>query len=166
MAQRVFILATLLVLSDSVFTCGAGQANKQPAKGSAVALSIVEATAQLGDGYILFSFDVTLNNTVGKELTVRSNFHSIFDGMSIVVMNQDGKVLRKQSTLYYQSPLADTPEREFPVKEGITKDTLSFRIRDLPRDTVVFKIRLEGTLPGSGYEPVVVSQTIEVKVKK
>jgi hypothetical protein len=58
------------------------------------------------------------------------------------------------------------PGREFPVKKGETKGTLVFPIPGLPNDADSLKIRLVGTLPGSGYERILLSETLAIKVKE
>jgi len=113
---------------------------------------------------VLFRCEVSLDNAVGKELTVRSNFYSAFDGLELVVTNREGKTLVQQPYIFHQSPFAPAG-REFALKEGTTKATLGFPVQGLPRDAKVVKIRLVGTLPGSGYQRILSTETIDVKIK-
>jgi hypothetical protein len=41
-----------------------------------------------------------------------------------------------------------------------------FPVPDLPRDVKMVKVRLVGTLPGSAYQRILSSETIEVNVKE
>jgi hypothetical protein len=57
-----------------------GQADKP-----VVFLLLSKASAERRDGDVLFRCDAALDSAAGKHLTVRSNFHSAFDGLELVV---------------------------------------------------------------------------------
>jgi hypothetical protein len=130
-----------------------------------VSLILTGASAKQWPQEIHFHCDAVLDNATGKNLTVRSNFASAFDGLELVVTTRDGKVLAQQGYTWHQSPFT-SEGRDFPVKQGITKGDLVFPIRDLPANVKTFKVRLVGTLPGSGHERILSSETIEVTVKE
>jgi hypothetical protein len=129
-----------------------------------VSLLLTGASATRRDQDTLFKCDAVLDNATGRDLTVRSGFYSPFDGLELVVTTKEGKVLAQQPYIHHQSPF--TPEgREFPVKQGNTKQTLVFPIQDFPGDIKTLKVRLVGTLPGSTYQRIVSSETLEIPVK-
>jgi hypothetical protein len=129
-----------------------------------VSLLLTGASATRRDTDTLFRCDAVLDNAMGRDLTVRSTFSSPFDGLELVVTTKEGKVLAQQPYIHHQSPYAP-PGREFPVKQGNTKQTLVFPIQDLPGDIKTLKVRLVGTLPGSTYQRIVSSETLEIPVK-
>jgi hypothetical protein len=128
-----------------------------------VSLLLSRASAERWDHHILFRCDAVLDNASGKDLTVVSNFFSAFDGLQLVVTTTDGKVLAQKGYIWHQSPASSG--REFPLKKGRNEEELRFPIRDLPGDVKTFKVRLVGTLPGSGYDRILSSETLEVKVQ-
>jgi hypothetical protein len=129
-----------------------------------VGLRLQKASAERWDKDILFRCDVTLDNETGKDLTVKSNFNSVFDGLQIVVTAPDGKVLAQQGYIFHQSPSTVEP-RKFTLNKGNTTDTIVFPISTLPGDAKSFKVRLVGTLPGSGYDRELSSKTLTIEVR-
>ncbi|MEI8381197.1 MAG: hypothetical protein WCJ09_13800 [Planctomycetota bacterium] len=111
----------------------------------------------------LFRCEVSLDNQMGSDLVVRSNFNSAFDGLELVVTTVEGKTLAQQSHAVHQSPFAEP--RDFKLKKGVTTATIGFPIQDFPADAKVVKVRVVGTLPGSGYQRVLSTETLEVKIK-
>ncbi len=71
----------------------------------AVSLFLAKASAERKNQEIVFLCEVMLDNATGKELTVRSNFFSAFDGLELVVTSLDGTVLAHQGYTWHQSPL-------------------------------------------------------------
>jgi hypothetical protein len=129
-----------------------------------VSLLLGKVSAERWTNEVFFHCDAALVNA-GKELTVHSAFNSAFDGLELVVTAPDGTVLAQRGYILHQSPRF--PAQPYPVKSGRTEKTLVIPvpIEDLPRDAKAFKVRLVGTLPGSGYERVLSSETVEVRVK-
>jgi hypothetical protein len=130
-----------------------------------VSLLLNKVSAERRGRDIYFTCEVTLDNEVGRELAVRSNFFSAFDGLEIVVTTPEGKVLAQQGYSFHQSPFTATG-RIFPLKKGKTTGTLLFPVGGLPADVRALKVRLVGTLPGSGYERILSSETLAVEVKE
>jgi hypothetical protein len=110
----------------------------------------------------LLQCEVRLDNEIDSDLVVRSNFNSAFDGLELVVTNVEGKTLAQQSYIAHQSPFAES--RDFRLKKGVTTATIRCPIQDFPANVVV-KVRVVGTLPGSGYQRILSSETLEVKIK-
>jgi hypothetical protein len=131
----------------------------------AVSLLLSKASAERREHDTLFRCDLLLDNTTNKDLTVRSNFSSVFDGLELVVTTHEGKLLAQQGYTFHQSPFAP-PGRDFTLKQGTTKGTLVFPIGELPREVKILKVRLVGVLPGSEYRRILSSETIEVTVKE
>ena len=130
----------------------------------AVSLLLQKGSAERWEQEILFRCEVALDNATGHELSVRSTFSSVFDGLEIVVTTPAGKVLAQRGYILHQAPYAASG-RVFPLKEGKTTGTLVFPIRGLPKDFRALKVRLVGTLPGSNYQRILSSETLEVEVK-
>ena len=130
-----------------------------------VSLLLNKVAAERQEKDIHFRCEVTLDNGTDRDLAVRSNFSSAFDGLEVVVTDPKGKVLVQRGYTFHQSPFAP-PGRVFPLKKGQTAGTLVFPIHDLPADVRALKVRLVGTLPGSGYERILSSETLEVEVKE
>jgi hypothetical protein len=130
-----------------------------------VSLFLNKVSAESSAGDILFRCEVDIDNATGRELTVKSNYFSAFDGLEIVVTTPEGKVLAQQNYAAHQSPF-DSEPREFPLKQGKNTKTLKFPIVELPNDAHTFKVRLVGTLPKSGYDRILSSETLVVKLEK
>jgi hypothetical protein len=124
---------------------------------------VSKASAERGEHDTLFRCDAILDNATRKDLAVRSGFFSAFDGLELVVTSPDGKVLAQQGFTYHQSPYSTG--RAFPLKPGRTEKSLVFPIRGLPAEAKSLKVRLVGSLPGSEYQRILSSETLEVQVK-
>ena len=129
----------------------------------AISLILAEASAEISSQGYFFACEAILDNASGKELGVRTNFYSVFDGLEVVVTNAGGKVLAQQAYIYHQSPHSSSGRR-LVVAQGRTRRGLVFPIVDLPSNAKSFKVRLVGTLPGSDYSQILSSETIVVKV--
>jgi len=111
----------------------------------------------------LFKCKLIVDNRTGKELKVLSNFFSAFDGMVLVVQDKHGKELKRQPYVFHQSPM--DVKKVYPLPPGKTEGTILFPVGELPKGETTFRVRLVGTLPGSGYEPSLSSDVKEVRVK-
>jgi hypothetical protein len=123
------------------------------------------STDRLDSGDILFTCKVIIENNTGAVLKVKSNFFSAFDGLSLVVRDEDGKELKKQSYTFHQSPFSIEP-REYPLPSGKATKQIVFPVRGLPKEYARLKAQLIGTLPGSGYAPKLSSEILSVRPKK
>jgi hypothetical protein len=159
MISRVF----MVLLTASL--AGVGMTSFADDSVPAVSLLLSKASAELRGQDTLFRCEVVLDNATGRDLAVWSNFSSAFDGLEVVVTNPKGKVLAQQGYTFHQSPFAPPP-REFPVKQGRTVRTLVFPVAGLSKAASSLKIRLVGTLPGSGYERILSSETLAIEVKE
>jgi hypothetical protein len=128
-----------------------------------VSLILGQPTAERHEKEIWFRCPVTLNNATGKELSVRSQFFSVFDGLDIVITTMDGKTLDQVPYLRHQSPFS-LEGREFKVKTGTTSKTLLFPVRDLPEGHKTVKVRLVGKLPECTFRRILSTETFEVKL--
>ena len=155
----------LILLTATASVAGAYLASPAADPQPAVSLLLDKVSAERRERDIYFTCDVTLDNELGRELAVRSNFFSAFDGLEIVVTTPEGKVLAQQAYSFHQSPFTATG-RIFPLKKGKTAGTLLFPVGGLSADVRALKVRLVGTLPGSGYERILSSETLAVEVKE
>jgi len=130
-----------------------------------VSLILSKASAKVNDPDVLFVCEFTIDNATGKELVVKSHMNSAFDGLELVVTDKDGKTLAQQQFIYHQSPYSgDT--RDFPIKRGTTSGKIAVPIRDLFKPGQALKVRVVGTLPGSSYERILSTETLDVTVKE
>lgn len=146
-------IAALLLLAASRLTA---------ADKDGVTLKIDAASAQrLSSGEILFECKLTLENRTCADLKVLSGFYSELDGLELLVIDPDGKLLKRQGYIYHQSPYSPSP-REFTLRKGKSQYTIVFPIRELTASA--FKVQLAGTLPGSAYPFALKSGTIAVEL--
>jgi hypothetical protein len=133
-----------------------------------VSLILSRATARRGEHDTLFTCEVKLDNATGEEITTRSNFSSVFDGLELIVTaedgkTEDGKTIARQPYTYHQSPFAP-PGRTFVLKRGSTPGSLVFPIRGLAGELKRVKVRLVGTLPGSDDDGPLSSEALTVEI--
>jgi hypothetical protein len=126
-----------------------------------VRLDLVRVSAERHDATIDFRCTAFLLNETSAALHVKSSFHSAFDGLQLVVLNQKGKRLARQSYTHHQSPFS-ADGREFTVAPGKNRGTLVFPIAGLPREIESVWVLLIGTLPESGQAGILCSDMIEV----
>ncbi len=130
-----------------------------------VSLLISKVTAEHFQGDVLVTCQAVIDNATGHELVVRSNFFSAFDGLEIVVTNDEGKVLEQRGYIDFQSPFK-LDGRDFPLKQGKTVKTLTFILSDIPEGIRSVRVRLVGTLPGSSYKRILSSETRLAEIDK
>jgi hypothetical protein len=130
----------------------------------AVSLVLSKTSAERREQDVLFRCEALLDNATGRGLTVRSNFYSVFDGLELVVTNREGRTLAQQAYTAHQSPF--TPHgRGFALRKGATAGALVFPVRGLPGGVKAVKVRLVGTLPGSGWDRILSTETIQLNIK-
>jgi hypothetical protein len=154
--------AILLVLNASLIAVlgPACAAAEKPG----VSLLLSKASAERQQGDVLFQCEAVLDNDTGDPLKVKSNFSSVFDGLELIVTDKDGKTLAQQGYTWHQSPFSSSG-RDFVLKKGATSAKIVFPIGGLPNDSKVVKVRLVGMLPGSAYNRILSTETLEIKVK-
>src|SRR5262245_13867021 len=118
----------LTALSLAAILVSAGSPSRADEPKPAVSLLLPKASAEQNELDTLFRCEVVLDNATGKDLTVRSQFSSAFDGLELVVTTAEGKMLAQQPYTFHQAPFAP-PERDFILKQGKTAATLKFPIR-------------------------------------
>lgn len=155
-------VVSLLVMAASV--ASVCHTSPTAAAEPAVSLLLIKTTAERLGTDILFRCEVAIDNDTGRDLTVRSNFNSVFDGLELVVTTLEGKTLAQQGYTFHQSPFAP-PGRVFALNQGKTADTLVFPLSALPEGMRAFKVRLVGTLPGSMHRRILSSETLVVEIK-
>ena len=157
-------MSRVLVLLTAISVTGVFASTSVAEPEQAVSLLLHKATGERWERDIHFQCEVALDNALGRDLGVRSAFFSVFDGLQIVVTTPTGKVLAQQGYTFHQSPFAPLG-RVFPLQKGETVGTLVFPINGLPNEIRSVKVRLVGTLPGSGYDRMLSSETLAVEVK-
>jgi hypothetical protein len=109
---------------------------------------------------------VTLVNDTGKDLIVDSYFHgpSVYDSMELVITGKNGIVQRQQLYGYHKDPTFSNTPKNVTLARGATESLISFPLFDAESLPRIVKVRLVGTLPGSGYFRICSSETVEVVV--
>jgi hypothetical protein len=130
-----------------------------------VSLLLSNATATRSDSHTLFVCRVSLDNRTPDDLTVRTTFSSVFDGLELIVTTPDGRTIAQQSYVQHQSPFPPDG-RVLDLKRGSTGQELGFPIAELPADLRRVKVRLVGILPGSGYRRRLASETLDIEIKR
>ncbi len=152
---RTLPLGAVLALLVPAGSAGCPRGTPQPTEASpaaapGVSLALASATAERGaDGDLLVRCAAALHNDTGRELTVRTNFHSAFDGLTVVLLRPDGSELARQAYNYHQSPYAE--DQAIPLPPGPTTEELGFPLTGLPDGLAGITVRLEGGLPGTPY---------------
>jgi hypothetical protein len=158
---RLSVLYAAMLLFAPEISAGDEGDKKEAPK---VTLQLLSATAEHVNGLdCVLVCQVVIENNTGGPLRVKSRFFSVFDGIAVVIIDEKGKKLAEQPYIFHQSPMAD--EREHTLPTGRSKDRLAFDLRDLPKAPDLLQVRLEGTLPGSGYEPTLRTEVVPVKRK-
>ena len=126
-------------------------------------LTLTKAAARrLDNGDVIVVCDAVIDNRTTKVVNVRSTFGSAFDGLMLVVRDEKGKLLTRQAYIWHQSPFAP-PGRDFPLKVGENAKQIGFPFA-LPADVKTIRVSLVGTLPGSGYDEILVSDVVSVTI--
>jgi hypothetical protein len=167
MALRVPLQDAICLLGTAVcllYGSSASGGGGQPARDAKVVLALGAASAEFEKGRdFLLLCDVLIDNQTGTAFTVRSRFFSVFDGLEVVCTDKEGRVLLRQAYIVHQSPQAEQVGHR--LAKGRTRGRMAFDIRDFPRRRGEIYVRLEGTLPGSGYEHRVRSNEVTVRLK-
>lgn len=158
-AGQSVVLAVLWL----VHPVAADDKQPKPEQMPQVVLTLESVSAEGGNGDVLFECKLTVENNTGKELKVRSNFFSAFDGMLLVVRDERGKELKRQPYIAHQSPMFG--EQEYPLRVGKTTQAIVFPVRELPEKQTRFTVQVVGTLPGSGYKPELSSRVRAAQLK-
>ena len=147
---RLLCFVLLLLAAGALAGCARGDAQPPQASTPRVALALASATAERQDsGDLLVRCSATLRNDTGRELAVRTNFHSVFDGMTIVLLRPDSTELARQAYIYHQSPYAR--DQTIPLPPGPTTEELVFPLSELSEALDGVTARLEGGLPGTAF---------------
>ena len=116
-----------------------------------------------GESGVLVECSLELRNNTGGTLQVESNFHSAFDSFELIVTDSDNRLLTQLPYSFHQSPYS-FEGRDFPINEGLNFASLRFSLgRNAPDDLPeTIRVRLVGTLPGSGYVRILSTNTLDV----
>src|SRR4051812_43732940 len=71
-----------------------------------VSLNLSKPLADRAANRTWFRCEAILDNSTGRDLTVRSHYNSAFDGLELVVTTKDGKILAQQRYTDHQSPIS------------------------------------------------------------
>ena len=123
--------------------------------------TIIEGDTERETFNLSIRCDVRLINKSSDKLVVKSNFYSAFDGLWLVVTDDQGIELHREYYLAHQSPYSIEP-RKFEVPVGTLSKTLSFPIRAPDWIDKKIRVHLEGGLPGTQYETGLRSNTLSL----
>ena len=128
-----------------------------------IGLSIRHGSARVADRHLSVTCLANIENNTGRPLTVTSSFFSAFDGLTLLVFDEQDRELARQSFLHHQSPYSITG-RPFPIRPGNTEQRMRFPVPSLPNPPSRLVLQLVGTLPGSGHTNRLVSNKIAVNL--
>jgi hypothetical protein len=138
--------------------------NEQPIRqqrepNATVTLCVSQVTVERLENDLLFVCQAVIDNATGAELTVKSNYSSAFDGLSLVVIDEKGRRLAVQPYLHHQSVVSLEP-RSFLLAKGKNCRELTFPVPGLPKDRREYRVLVLGTLPGSEYNRTLCSDLV------
>jgi hypothetical protein len=113
-------------------------------------VTLVEASGDRVVDRARVQVDATLQNHTGGPLEVETNFHSPFDGLSLVLLDGNGREVLRRASVAHQSPFS-VDGRSVPLPPGATTQTLLFPDLDLPTPDGPLTGRLVGGLPGTAW---------------
>jgi hypothetical protein len=149
----------------TIFTLGslllAGCASRPP---DTVSLTILDASTKKEPDMLFIFCEAALDNHTEKDLVVGSHFFSAFDGLSLRVTDDSGRLLAQQAFLIHQSPFT-SHDRKFPIHPGRNTHHMPFALSQLTNPPPTLRVQLFGTLPGSAYTGGVTSQVFRVTVR-
>lgn len=164
MPSKVSVLLVAITLATVTLSISAAQ-TRGDERETPISLALKAASAERGDEDVTFRFEVTIDNATGKEVITKSAFSSIFDGLDLIVMDADGKLLVRQGYTFHQSPVR-LNKKKFILKPGKTSGVLLFPVRKSFKVGQVLKVRLDGTLPNSPYTKLLSTNTKEIRVER
>jgi len=129
-----------------------------------VSLAIVDASAKREPEYLDIACTAAIDNRTGSSLTVTSSFFSAFDGLSMVVMSNDGQQLAAQSYVMHQSP-SSAEGHPFVLPPGRTTHEMRIPVFALTNAPAEVGLQLVGHLPRSAFTAGVTSGIVRVTVK-
>jgi hypothetical protein len=167
MSSRTVVVALLICFPVVLTSCSPGKSPtaQQGGPKATVTLSLSQVAVERSEKDVLFICQAVIDNATGVQLTVKSNYHSAFDGLDLVVMDERGRKLAQQPYLHHQS-LFSLEERSFPLKEGKNCRELRFPVSGLPQNRREYRLLLVGTLPGSEYSRNLCSNLVGAAVKR
>jgi hypothetical protein len=128
-----------------------------------VRLSLSSASAKSWGKDVLFHCEAVLVNETGAAINVKSNFYSAFDGLHLVLLDENGTRLLQQSSVRHQAPY-DVKPRLFPLAKGENRKAIGFPVSGLPKGIKSVRVLLVGTLPGNDYPYVLCSNLATVTI--
>ena len=154
--------STALLLAAALAGCGRDA--PPPPPGPPIALAIERASAENTAHGLHVSCDAVLQNDTGAPIEVRTNFASVFDGVSVVVSRESGEELSRRAYIHHQSPYSPG-DRPIPLQIGSTRQSLLFPIDGLRVDSRSVRVKLVGGLPGTTFTGGLVSNELQVTVR-
>jgi hypothetical protein len=125
----------------------------------------VRQTMVVGDvhtNFVSFACDVVLDNQTGSMLSV-TGLYSPFDDMSLVALDAKGTEVARRR--HYEG-ISNAQAQTFVVPVGQSTEKLIFTWVSVPKSIQTVNIRIQGRLPDSSYTGSLISNVVEVKIKK
>jgi hypothetical protein len=160
---HAFLFCMPVILTSCCDQQSTNRQNRTPK--APVSISLVKATAEPLSNVMLFICDAVIDNDTGHDLTVRSRYHSAFDYIEIVVVDEKGHKLAQQS--YHQSAsIVSVEPRDYHLKEGKNARELKFAVAGLPLEGKGYRILFVGQLPGAELTEILCSDLITPVMKE
>ena len=100
---------------------------------------------KVADGDVRIDCELVLDNTAGRKIESRSNFHTPYGGLQVVVADEAGKVLFQEVHCLHLSPSGVSTHL---LDEGRTEFSLGFPVRKIPGDPKKVWVRIVGQIDG------------------
>lgn len=136
-----------------------------PSRAAGLTMRVDQVRAVLWEGGDThFAFDITLNNSSGRDLKVRTNFHSALDALDMVVTDTDGKLLVRRGYTYHQSPASQNGSEKV-LPNGISKAQMLFPISDFGTAGQQVHVQLIGLIDAKGFSQSISSKKLRVTIR-
>jgi len=129
-----------------------------------VSLTILDASVKREAEYLDVACTAAIENRTGSYLTVTSSFFSAFDGLSLLVTSDDGKLLATQGYAMHRSP-STVEGRPFVLTLGRTTQEMRIPVFALTNAPDRIGLQLVGHLPHSSFTSGLTSGVVRVAVK-
>ena len=159
MSKILTVAAALSLMTSAVRADEPKPPVKQP-----VELDLLSTSARNTSSGTLIECRVKLTNNTGKPMFVTSSFHTIFDGLNVIIHDSKGNRLHSQAYIDHQSPYSVKPQK-FPVAVGSTAADIVFPVKRLGTPGAGLAIRIGGTVPGSRFRGKLTTKSLKTSLR-
>ncbi len=129
-----------------------------------VAIELGPSSVSWSGGQLNVRCQLTLVNRTGRRLRALSNFHTIYEGLSVVVRGPHGGLVVRQSVVSHMSPYA--MDRPIFVEPGETQGRLHFPIPLKSKPVGPLEVQLVGGIRGTRWSRSLRSNVVVARWSK